>query len=108
MSQLWVWLSIAIIISTLSVLAIDYSISHPGSIPFVVSTVAVAYLFSIYVYYRLFTLKAVGIAYALSDGIPIALVAVAGVLLFGNKLTMTNMIGIALLVVAVFMISSGG
>jgi len=53
-------------------------------------------------------LKAVGLAYALSDGIPIALVAVAGVLLFGNKLTLTNMVGIALLVVAVFMISSGG
>ena len=100
----WVFLTIAIaaeIVATLSLKASD-GFSRLGFAAVSVVGYGVAF------YCRALVLKTilVGIAYAIWAGVGVAMVAILGVILFGQKLDLAAVIGIALIVAGVVVLNT--
>ena len=100
----WVFLSIAIaaeIVATLSLKASDgFSRLGFGAVS------VVGYGVAFYCLALVLKTIPVGIAYAIWAGVGVAMVAILGVILFGQKLDLAAVIGIALIVAGVVVLNT--
>src|SRR5690625_3560458 len=99
----WLFLGVAIaaeVVATSSLKA-SAGVTKP------VRSVVVVFGYAIAFYFLSFTLKAipVGIAYAIWAGVGIVLIALAGWLVFGQKLDVASILGMALIVAGVVIIN---
>lgn len=99
----WLFLVIAILGEVVATSALKTSEGFTKLSPSIIVVVGYAITF----YFLSLTLKAIpiGIAYAIWAGLGVVLVAVAGVLLFGQKLDVPAVIGIGLILAGVIVMN---
>ncbi len=99
----WIYLSIAIISEVLATSALKSSMGFSRLLPSTVVVVGYATAF----YCLSLTLRTipVGIIYAIWSGVGIVLISLAGIIVFGQKLDIAAMIGIALIAIGVIIIN---
>ncbi|WP_306120263.1 MULTISPECIES: SMR family transporter [unclassified Roseitalea] len=100
----WIYLAIAIVgeVTATSFLKASEGFTRPGP------SIAVVIGYSIAFYFLALTLKVipVGIAYAIWAGAGIVLIAVIGVVLFGQSLDLPAIIGIAMILAGVIIVNT--
>lgn len=103
----WVWLLVAIVSEVVGTLSLRASEGFTRLLPSLL--VVVAYGAAFYALSQaLVRGMAVGQAYAVWAGLGVALVAVAGVLLFGERLSLIQVGGLVLVVAGIAMLETGG
>ena len=100
----WIFLSVAILAELIGTSSLKYSDGFTRLVPSAV--VVVAYVVSFY--FLSLTLKTmpVGVAYAVWAGVGVALITLAGRVLFGQALDAAAIIGIVLIVTGVVVINA--
>lgn len=95
----YVFLAIAIVAEVIGTSALKASESFSKTIPSIVTVVAYGAAF----YCLSITLKTVpvGVAYAIWSGVGVALIAIVGWIMFGQKLDAAAIIGMGLIVIGV-------
>ncbi len=103
----WAWLLAAIVSEVVGTLSLRASEGFTRPLPSIL--VVVGYGAAFYALSQaLVRGMAVGQAYAVWAGLGVGLVAVAGMLLFGERLTLVQVGGLALVVAGVAMLEVGG
>ena len=97
--QSWLWLSIAVIAEVFARLALKASDGFTKIYP--VSIVIIGYSIAFVALVKVFRVLPVAIIYAIWSGMGITLVAVASWFFFGEKLGVTEIIGIFLIIVGI-------
>ena len=99
----WMYLAIAIISEVIGTSALNASEGFTKPIPSVIVVLGYAVAF----YFLSLTLKTipVGVVYAVWSGVGVALIALAGYILYGQKLDAAALIGMALIVAGVLVIN---
>ena len=95
----WFWLSIAVIAEVLATIALKASDGFTKIYP--IYAVILGYSIAFIALAKVLQVLPVGIIYAIWSGLGITLVAVAGWLLFGEKLSVTEMIGVFLIIIGI-------
>ncbi len=103
MSSAWLYLLVAIVAEVIATSALKASagFSRPGPSVLVVGGYGIAF------YFLSLTLRTipVGVAYAIWSGVGVVLISVVGLLLFGQRLDLPALLGIALIVAGVLVIN---
>lgn len=102
----YVALAIAIASEVMGTLALRSSRGFTNLVPSLV--VVVGYGLAFYMLSIALKSMSVGTAYAIWSGVGTALVAVAGALLFGERLTPRTLVGIVLIIAGVAVLETGG
>lgn|SRR5690625_1959879 len=99
----WLFLGVAIAAEVVATSSLKASAGFTKLVP----SVVVVFGYAIAFYFLSLTLKAipVGIAYAIWAGVGIVLIALAGWLVFGQKLDVASILGMALIVAGVVIIN---
>ena len=97
--QSWFWLSIAIIAEVFATIALKASDGFIKIYP--VAVVIIGYSIAFVALEKVLQVLPVAIIYAIWSGLGITLVAVAGWFFFGEKLGVTEIIGIFLIIVGI-------
>lgn len=100
----WIWVIVAAISATLPLLLIKYAINNERWRILLIMSSIVSYVILTYAYYRLLRLGRLGVLYGITKGISILLVFIAGILLFGDRLTWRSSIGIALVIIGILLL----
>ena len=95
----WFWLSIAVIAEVLATIALKASDGFTKIYP--IYAVILGYSIAFIALAKVLQVLPVGIIYAIWSGLGITLVAVAGWLFFGEKLSVTEMIGVFLIIIGI-------
>ena len=95
----WLMLGIAIVAETIATSALKSSVGFTKTLPSIIVLVG----YSVAFYFLSMTLKSipVGIAYAVWSGVGIVLITVVGWTVFGQKLDLPAIIGMALIIAGV-------
>ena len=96
----WFFLGLAILSEVVGTIALKISNGFSVGVPSLV--VIVSYLFSFWFLAQSLKTLEIGNAYAIWAGIGTALVAVAGVLIFEESMTVSKAVSITLIIVGVF------
>lgn len=100
----WVLLTAAIVCEVAATLSLRASVDHPGWIALVVTGYVCAFIL---VGFTLRTGMSIGAVYGIWGAIGVALVAVLGVVLFGEHLTLTGALGLAVIIAGVVCVETG-
>ena len=103
---MWFWLAVAIGTEVTATLALRASAGFSRPLPSIVVVVGYAVAF-LALSRSLVHGMEIGVAYAIWAGIGVAVVAVAGVLLFGEQMTPVQALGIVLVVAGVVAVEIG-
>lgn len=102
-AEAWIWIGASVFIGVTGALSIRYGIDHKELLIPIVVAVAIEYILSIYVYYRLFHLGNLGAVYSIATGLALVLVTLAGLFLFHDRLTTREIVGLVLIVIGVIL-----
>ena len=100
--QSWFWLSIAVIAEVFATIALKASDGLTKIIP--VSIVIIGYSIAFLALAKVLQVFPVALIYAIWSGLGITLVAVAGWFFFGEKLGVTEIIGIFLIILGILIL----
>jgi small multidrug resistance pump len=101
----YVYLALAIVSEVVGTLALRSSKGFTNLVPSVL--VVASYSFAFFMLSRALRDMSVGTAYAIWSGIGTAIIALASVPIFGERLTVRSVIGIALIIAGVVVLETG-
>ena len=97
--QSWLWLSVAVIVEVFATLALKASDGFTKIYPVLI--VIIGYSIAFIALSKVLQVLPVAMIYAIWSGLGITLVALAGWVFFGEKLGVTEIIGIFLIIIGI-------
>lgn len=99
----WLFLALAIVCEITGTLSIKWAGETSGGTIFMLAMIALSYIFLSFAVKRI----ALGVAYAMWEGVGIVFITLFSVLLFGESLPLLKLAGLATLVAGIALIKSG-